>query len=325
MIIVTGGAGFIGSSIVAVLNQRGIDNIIIVDELGTDKKFKNLINLQFTDYLNKDDFIELVIDSDVYTDVETIFHMGACSSTTETDADYLIKNNYEYTKLLAEWSIEHNIRFIYASSAATYGDGEQGFVDDEEELNTLHPLNMYGYSKQLFDLWAKRNSLLDKIVGLKYFNVFGPNEYHKADMRSFILKSFEHIRNTGKVSLFKSGDPNYADGEYMRDFVYVKDAVDMTLFFMDNPDISGIYNIGTGNARTWNDMVKAVFAALDKKEDIDYIDMPDNLKKQYQYYTQADMTKLKTAGYKTETTPLEDAVKDYVCNYLIKGAYLGEE
>lgn len=323
MIIVTGGAGFIGSGLIAALNKRGIDNIIVVDELGSDQKFKNLIGLRFADYIDKDDFLELVIDSDVYTDVETVFHMGACSSTTETDADYLIRNNYEYTKLLAEWCIEHDIRFIYASSAATYGDGSKGFTDDDEKLNDLVPLNMYGYSKHLFDQWARRHDLLDKIVGLKYFNVFGPNEYHKADMRSFILKSFEQIRDTGKVKLFKSGDPDYADGEYMRDFVYVKDAVDMTLFFMDNPKVAGLYNIGTGRARTWNDMVKAVFAAMAKKPQIEFIEMPENLKKQYQYFTQADIAKLKTAGCKTETTTLEAAVRDYVSNYLIKRSLFG--
>ncbi|MFA5783347.1 MAG: ADP-glyceromanno-heptose 6-epimerase [Phycisphaerae bacterium] len=322
MIIVTGGAGFIGSAIVAALNKRGIDNIVVVDDLGSDLRWKNLVNLSFADYINKDDFLELVLEDDFHQDIKTIFHMGACSSTTETNASYLIQNNFQYTKLLASWAFEHDIRFIYASSAATYGDGSKGFSDDEEKLGELAPLNMYGYSKHLFDLWARRHGLLEQIVGLKYFNVFGPNEYHKADMRSFVLKSYEQIRSEGKVKLFKSYNPDYPDGQYKRDFLYVKDAVEMTLFFMDNPDVNGIFNIGTGNARTWNDMVKAVFAAMDKKPDIEFVDMPENLQKQYQYFTQADMTKLSKAGCKLSITPLELAVTDYVKNYLINNGYL---
>jgi ADP-L-glycero-D-manno-heptose 6-epimerase len=248
--------------------------------------------------------------------------MGACSSTTETNASYLIKNNYEYTKILARWTTDADIRFIYASSAATYGDGSAGFADDEEKIHTLKPLNMYGYSKQLFDLWAQRKGMLKKIVGLKYFNVFGPNEYHKADMRSFVLKAFEQINSTGKVRLFKSHKPEYKDGEQLRDFLYIKDAVDMTLFFFDNPKINGLFNIGTSNARSWNDLVNAVFDAMGQKTKIEYIDMPDSIRNQYQYFTQADTTKIKQAGYNKKITSLEDAVKDYVQNYLQKNGYL---
>ncbi|MBN1795303.1 MAG: ADP-glyceromanno-heptose 6-epimerase [Sedimentisphaerales bacterium] len=316
MIIVTGGAGFIGSNLVAALNQRGIDDILVVDQLGSDTKWTNLIELKFADYVESDDFIEMAIEGELDDSVQAVFHLGACTDTTETDTAYLLKNNYEYTKLLANWAVENNIRFIYASSAATYGDGSKGFSDDEENIAELSPLNMYGYSKQLFDLWAKRSGLLNKIAGLKYFNVFGPNEHHKADMRSFILKAYEQITADSKVRLFKSHNPDYADGEYKRDFVYVKDAVDMTLFFMDNPDVNGIFNVGTGKARTWNDMVKAVFTAMDKKPKIEFVPMPDNLKNQYQYFTQAEMEKLTNAGYNKPTTPLENAIKDYVCNYL---------
>jgi ADP-L-glycero-D-manno-heptose 6-epimerase len=320
MIIVTGGAGFIGSNIIAALNQRGINDILVVDELGSDTKWENLVGLSFADYIEKEDFLEITLEGQIEAPVEAVFHMGACSSTTETDASYLIKNNYEYTKLLAQWTTDNNIRFIYASSGATYGDGSKGFSDDEEKLDELRPMNMYGYSKHLFDLWAKRTGLLKKIVGLKYFNVFGPNEYHKADMRSFILKAFEQITATGKVKLFKSLNPDYADGEYKRDFIYVKDAVDMTLFFLDNPKVAGLYNIATGQARTWNDMVKAVFAAMDKRPNIEFIPMPENLQSQYQYFTEADMNKLCSAGYKTQTTLLEDAVMDYVKSCLEKRA-----
>ncbi|MBN2455353.1 MAG: ADP-glyceromanno-heptose 6-epimerase [Sedimentisphaerales bacterium] len=322
MIIVTGGAGFIGSALIAALNSRGIRDILVADELGCDQKWKNLRNLSFADYVEKDDFLRLVIDNKLTPAVEAVLHLGACSSTTETNASYFINNNYEYSKLLARWAADNNARFIYASSAATYGDGSAGFSDDEGEIHQLRPLNMYGYSKQLFDLWAKKNGLLKKIAGLKYFNVFGPNEYHKADMRSFVLKAFEQINATGKVRLFKSHKSEYKDGEQLRDFIYIKDAVEMTLFFLDNPKVNGLFNIGTATARNWNDLVKAVFDAMGKKPNIEYMDMPDSIRNQYQYYTCADITKLRNAGYKKPTTLLEDAIKDYVQNFLQKKEYL---
>jgi len=322
MIIVTGGAGFIGSAIISELNKRQLNDIIVVDELGNDSKWKNLRKLSFIDYLEKEDFLDMIINDQIDDTVEAIFHLGACSDTTETDASYLIKNNYEYTKVLATWAVDAGVRFVYASSAATYGDGENGFVDNEDEIATLKPLNMYGYSKQLFDLWASRTGLLDQIVGLKYFNVFGPNEYHKASMRSFILKSFEQIKENGKVNLFKSYHPDYKDGEQVRDFIYVKDAVDMTLFFLDNPDMNGIFNVGTATPRTWVDLVNAVFASMGIKPDINFVEMPDSIKNQYQYYTCADITKIREAGYDKKTTSLEDSIKDYVQNYLQKDEYL---
>jgi ADP-L-glycero-D-manno-heptose 6-epimerase len=323
MIVVTGGAGFIGSALIAALNKRGIDDILVVDRLGSDSRWKNLVNLRFADYIDKDEFLEMVAEDVVNFSTDAVFHLGACSSTTETDVSFLMENNFEYTKQLAQWTAEEGIRFIYASSAATYGDGENGFTDDESKLETLKPLNPYGYSKQLFDLWAKRNGFLDKIVGLKYFNVFGPNEYHKADMRSFVLKAFEQISSTCKVRLFKSHKPDYKDGEQKRDFLYVKDAVDMTLFFFDNPDIYGIFNLGAGIARSWNDLANAVFAAIGKKPNIEYIDMPDSICNQYQYFTEADITKLREIGYDKEITSLEESVGDYVTKYLERGAYLG--
>lgn len=322
MIIVTGGAGFIGSAIIAALNKRQITDILVVDQLGSDQKWKNLRNLSFSDYIEKDDFLDMVIDEQLDENIDAVFHLGACSDTTETDASYLIKNNYEYTKILAQWAAEADIRFIYASSAATYGDGSMGFADNENKIDKHRPLNMYGYSKQLFDLWVRGAGLLDQIVGLKYFNVFGPNEYHKANMRSFILKAFEQINANGKVNLFKSYNPDYRDGEQVRDFIYIKDAVEMTLFFLDNPDISGLFNIGTGTPRTWNDLVKAVFAAMGKKPRIEYIEMPDSIKNQYQYYTCADISKLRKAGYDKQPTSLEEAIKDYVQNYLQKDEFL---
>lgn len=323
MILVTGGAGFIGSAIVAELNARGISDILIVDILGKDQRWKNLRNLSYADYLEADDFSEMVSDADLDINLDAIIHMGACSDTTEADCSYLVKNNYEFSKLLAGWALEMDARFIYASSAATYGDGENGFADDEDALETLTPLNMYGYSKHMFDLWCKRQGLLDRFVGIKYFNVFGPNEYHKAGMRSFVIKAFEQINETGGVKLFKSHRPDYTDGGQLRDFIYVKDAVDMTLFFLENQDVSGIFNVGTGNARNWDDLAKATFMAMGKEPNIEYIVMPDNLRDKYQYFTQATMDKLRAAGYKNDTMTLEDAVTDYVQNYLMKEAYLG--
>ena len=322
MIIVTGGAGFIGSALIAALNKRQIKDILVVDELGTDLKWQNLRNLSFADYVEKDDFLEMVISDKLNSSLEAVFHLGACSDTTETNASYLIKNNYEYSKLLAQWATADNVRFIYASSAATYGEAEDGFKDNLEKIEILRPLNMYGYSKHLFDLWARRAGILKSIAGLKYFNVFGPNEYHKADMRSFVIKAFEQINTDGTVRLFKSYNSEFADGEQLRDFIYVKDAVDMTLFFYDHPQISGLFNIGTGKARSWNDLVKAVFAAMNKKTNIEYIEMPESIRKQYQYYTEADITILRKAGYDKDITNLEDAVKDYVQNYLHENRYL---
>ena len=323
MIIVTGGAGFIGSAIVWRLNQLGESKVIIVDDLGTDEKWKNLVPLKFEDFIHKDDFISIVIDKEIDFDISAVIHMGANSSTTEKNADLLFSNNYLYSKELAKYCLDKNIRFIYASSAATYGDGSLWFDDDESKLESLSPLNMYGYSKQLFDLWVKRNNAFKKIVGLKYFNVYGPNEYHKGDMRSVVHKAFEQVRNTGKVKLFKSLNPNYKDGEQLRDFIYIKDAVEMTLFFLNNPDKNGIFNIGTGKARNWNDMVAALFKAVGKHVNIEYIDLPQHLVSKYQYYTEASLDKIKKAGYDKPLTTLEEGVTDYVKSYLLRKLFLG--
>ena len=236
MIVVTGAAGFIGSALVWRLNKLGRNDIIIVDELGKDEKWKNLVNLDYYDFINKHVFLEKVEKDDVQFKIDAIIHMGANSATTEKDADHLMANNYEYTKKLAVWSVNHGVRFIYASSAATYGDGSLGFVDNDELCLKLRPLNMYGYSKNLFDIRALKKGLLDKIVGIKYYNVFGPNEYHKDDMRSVVHKAYEQVRDHGVVKLFKSYHPDYKDGQQMRDFVYVKDAIDMTLYFLDHPE-----------------------------------------------------------------------------------------
>ena len=324
--IVTGASGLIGSAVVWALNKAGETDILAVDHLGTSEKWKNLRALRFTDYMERDAFLEnLKNGASLLDGVEGIIHMGACSSTTETDATYLIHNNFEYTKILAELAVEKGIRFIYASSAATYGDGEQGYKDDESRIEALRPLNMYGYSKQLFDLWAKQNGLLNKITGVKFTNVYGPNERHKGGMRSMVCRSFEQISANGSVNLFKSCRPDYADGEQKRDFLYVKDAVDMVLFLLSRKDLTGLYNIGSGKAETWNSLVKAAFAAFGLEPVINYIDMPESLKAKYQYYTCADMDKMRAAGYTKEPMSLEDAIRDDIRTYLIPDKYLGDE
>jgi ADP-L-glycero-D-manno-heptose 6-epimerase len=326
MIVVTGGAGFIGSALVWALNRRGEDDILIVDQLHETEKWKNLVGLRFSDYLDKTVFIDQLTRGDFGDRIRAILHMGACSATTEKDADYLMENNYRYTARIAAWRETHpRCRLIYASSAATYGDGARGYGDDEAGLPHLRPLNMYGYSKHLFDLQALRQGWLKHIVGLKYFNVFGPNEYHKGDMRSVINKAYPQVRDEGRMRLFKSHRPDYQDGEQLRDFIYVKDAVNMTLFFLDHPDIGGIYNIGTGRTQSWNDVAAALFKAAGQPLTIEYIPMPDHLQGKYQYHTCADLTKLQDAGWSQPCRPLEDAIDDYVCRYLSTEAHLSSD
>jgi len=315
--IVTGGAGFIGSAFVWKLNSEGINDILIVDNLGETEKWKNLVNRSYADYVHKEDFRHM-LDEDILSadNIEAVVHLGACSSTTERDADYLMENNFHYTCDLAQWALSHDIRFVYASSAATYGNGSKGFDDDLDGIDRLRPINMYGYSKQLFDQWAIRRGLIDRMAGVKFFNVFGPNEYHKGDMTSVVFKSFRQIMDTGRVRLFKSHSPDYTDGGQKRDFVYVKDCVDVLWAFVRHPEINGIFNLGTGRARTWNDLVEAVFSAMNLPPQIDYIDMPESLRGQYQYFTEARMEKLQAAGLGADFHTLEEAVADYVKNHL---------
>ena len=317
-IIVTGGAGFIGANVVKRLNELGEDKIFIVDNLSISEKWKNLVDLSFEDYIHKDRFIDELKKDKFKLSVKAIIHLGARSSTTEKDVDFLMENNYEYTKELAKWSIKSNVRFIYASSAATYGDGSIGFSDNHYLIPKLRPLNAYGYSKQIFDLWALKKGFLDKIVGLKYFNVFGPRENHKGDMRSMVLKAYEQIKRDGKIRLFKSYNPKYKDGEQLRDFIYIKDAVEITLFFLEHPKLNGIFNVGTGIPRSWNDLAKAVFSALGTNPKIEYVDMPNEIRDKYQYFTKAEMEKIRKSGYTKPTLSLEEAVKDYILNYLEK-------
>lgn len=316
LIVVTGGAGFIGSGVIRHLNDKGMNNIVVVDELGTTEKWKNLVKKQVVEVLDKSQFFDWLEGRP--DAIEAFIHLGACTSTVETDASYLLENNYRFSMRLAEYAFVNEKRFIYASSAATYGDGSEGFVDDESKLDTLAPLNMYGLSKHLFDLWLKNQGALNKVVGLKYFNVFGPNEYHKGRMASAITHILPTAQKEGAIRLFKSSDPkNFGDGDQKRDFIYVKDVARMTCAFLEN-DATGIYNIGSGHAGTWNQVAQGVFKALNKPANIQYIDMPADLIGKYQNYTCADMKKTHAVLGKTaHCMPLEDSVVDYVSNYLL--------
>lgn len=320
IIILTGGAGFIGSCFLWKLNQEGVDSVIVVDNLSDDCKWKNLAGKRFIDYIQKDDFLD-ILESGKISHIEAIVHLGACSSTIINDAAYFLKNNYEYSKRLAVWADTHAARFLYASSAATYGDGSAGYDDAESKLYNLKPLNIYGYTKHLFDLWMLRSGLLKKTAGFKFFNVFGPNEYHKGEMMSVICKRFSDVKAGKPMRLFKSYRPEYKDGEQKRDYIYVKDAVEAMYYFFMKPHKTGIFNLGTGCARSWNDLAKAMFLALGKKPKIEYIKMPAQMRDKYQYFTQANMMKLRTAGCRHRFMSLEKAVKDYAA-YLDNGSYL---
>lgn len=313
--IVTGGAGLIGSNLVAALNARGIEDILVVDHLNHPGKEKNLGKLRYARYLDREAFRDALRAGQVGP-AKALFHLGACSSTTETDQAYLDDNNTGYTRELCEWCLASNTRFIYASSAATYGGGGFGYADDDAMTPRLQPLNLYGWSKQKFDLLALREGWLDKIVGLKYFNVFGPGEDHKGDMRSVVHKAFHQIRETGAFPLFRSHRPDYTDGGQVRDFIYVKDAVAVTLFFLDHPEVSGLFNCGTGTARSWLDLLRAVYAAMGREPALTFVDMPERLRDKYQYFTEADTRKLRAAGCGHAFLPLEEAVADYVRNNL---------
>lgn len=314
-VIVTGGAGFIGSALIWKLNREGIDDILVVDSLGTGEKWRNLSRLRFTDYVHKSPFLQQITTDTLLFAPDAIVHMGACSSTTEQNVDYLMANNYHYTRSLAEWAAARGVRFLYASSAATYGNGDGGFAD-HVDLCRLAPLNAYGYSKHLFDWFAERTGLLRQIVGLKFFNVFGPNEYHKGEMASVVFKAFHQIKEEGQVSLFSSCREECADGEQRRDFIYVKDCLEVMWWLLTHPEVNGLFNLGTGRARSWNSLAKALFAAMGFPVLIEYIPMPQRLREHYQYFTQANMDRLRSKGCPMNFRSLEESVADYVRNHL---------
>jgi ADP-L-glycero-D-manno-heptose 6-epimerase len=303
----------------------GIQNILIADFLGSDDKWKNLAPLQFADYIEAGSLLKRIENAaHLFSDISAIFHLGACSNTSERDATYLIHNNFGFTKTLAHFAVENGRRFVYASSAATYGAIETT-LSETVSLSTLRPLNMYAYSKQLFDCYAERAAILPRITGLKYFNIFGPNEDHKAEMRSVVHKALHQILETGRVSLFKSYRPEFPDGEQRRDFMYVKDAVDATVFLAEHVSGDGLFNIGSGKATTWLELANAIFDALGRERQIEFIEMPENLRNKYQYFTCANIEKLRSAGFNQPITPLAAAVRDYIQNYLLPGLKLGDE
>ena len=323
--VVTGGAGLIGSAVIWGLNNQNLNNVWLVDdwEDGSLKK-RNLERLDFRRALRVDGFRDLIRrDDPELSDIGTIIHLGACSSTTETDEDYLHDNNFLYTRELCERSLSNGVRFVYASSAATYGDGTLGMDDEDDDLNKFEPLNLYGWSKHKFDLLAQEQGWLDQITGLKYFNVYGPNEEHKGDMRSVVSKAYEQIARTGRMTLFRSHRPDYRDGEQMRDFLYVKDAVRITLWIAENEQAKGLFNLGNGTARTWLDLGSSIFSALGQEPNIEFVDMPEILRDKYQYFTEAKIAKLRSCGYKDEFFSLEEAVRDYVTGYLAPDRRLG--
>lgn len=320
MILVTGAAGFIGSVIVKHLNDIGIQDIMICDHFESGEKWKNLRGLKYDSFIQVEDLFEHPIWKK-QAPLKAIYHMGACSDTTELNMDYLYSNNTEFTNKLLTFAAQKNIPIVYASSAATYGAGDQGYSDDHKGVSKLKPLNKYGYSKQLSDEWILKQKKKPKVwFGVKFFNVFGPNEYHKGKMSSVVYQSFNQINEVGEVKLFKSHRPEYEDGEQLRDFVYVKDVVRAMIELIESgkkkPSLSGIYNLGTGEARSFHDLVKGTFLAMNKEPRIKFIDMPVDLRNQYQYFTQAEMKKLQKALPKFKFMKLEEAINDYVKNHL---------
>jgi len=321
MIVITGGAGFIGSNLVNGLEKQTQEPLVICDTLGTDQKWRNIAKRQIDELVAPDQLLEFIKLHG--RDINIIYHMGAISSTTESDADLVYRTNCKLSKDLLHASVENDIRFIYASSAATYGDGTKGFEDDTsaEFLGQLQPLNVYGWSKQWFDRYVMNRKIAQaplppQYVGLKFFNVYGPNEYHKGSQQSVVPKIFREVQGGGPIRLFKSGNPNYKDGQQTRDFVWVGDCVNVMLWLKDAPKVNGIYNVGTGQARTFYDLAMAVNKALNQSSEVEFFDMPEVLNDTYQYYTQANLNRLRQAGYTAEFTSLEQGVGTYVQDYL---------
>jgi len=323
MIIITGGTGFIGSNIVAGLERAGYKNVVVADWLGEDEKWKNIAKRNLFDIVLPEELDAFL--KKYCTEIETIVHMGAISTTTERDVDKIVRANIRGTWDLWEFCRDYSKRFIFASSAATYGAGENGFEDDDsqEYLNRLRPLNPYGWSKAFIDrkiagivATGEKHRLPPQFVGLKFFNVYGPNEYHKGGQKSVAAHIFPKVKNDETVPLYKSYNPRYEDGGQLRDFVWVGDIVDVTLWLLEHPQVSGLFNVGSGEARSFADLAKAVWSAMKKTPKITYVDMPEGLREQYQYYTQANITKLRTAGYTKEMTRLEEGIGIYVRDFL---------
>jgi ADP-L-glycero-D-manno-heptose 6-epimerase len=319
MILITGAAGFIGSAVACTLNRQGRKDLILCDRLGKSEKWKNIPGLQYSRFVHSDELFVYLMDDSQAKEIEAVIHLGACSDTTETDMDYLLENNVNYSIGLCRWSIENNVRFVYASSAGVYGDGSLGFSDSDELTHKLRSLNKYGFSKWMFDLWVLNNGFIDKVAGLRYFNVFGPNEYHKAKMASVVFHACPQALESGTVKLFESHREDVKHGEQARDFIYIDEAVDITLFLLKNNAACGIFNAGSGRAHTFNELAHGVFEGVGKEPVIRYFPMPEELRERYQYFTRADMTRLKKAGYKEQEDRFKEYVAVYVKKYLVPG------
>lgn len=320
MIVITGAAGFIGSCLVGRLNAEGYNDLVLVDDFSNADKNKNLAGKTYSAQVHRNDF-EQWIDAN-QNQIEFIFHIGARTDTTEFDVEVFNRLNLNYTKMVWNKCVQYGLPLVYASSAATYGLGELGYDDNESLIPQLKPLNPYGESKNDFDIWALQQERKPYFwAGLKFFNVYGPNEYHKSRMASVIMHGYNQIKNTGMMRLFRSHNPNYTDGGQMRDFVYVKDLVNVCYFLMHHRKNNGIYNLGSGTARKFIDLAKATFTSMGVPENIEFVDTPVDIRDKYQYFTEANMTKLKAIGYDTPFHTLEEGVKDYVQNYLTEGKY----
>lgn len=317
VVVITGAAGFLGSVLCRRLNEQGEERLLLVDELGTGEKWRNLVKCHYLDFLPKTEFLRRVTAGGLDLPVRAVVHLGARSATTEADAGFLYENNVRYTMTLCRWALERGARVLVASSAATYGNGEHGFDDAPALLPRLRPRNAYAWSKHRVDQWLAMQGLLDRVASLKFFNVFGPNEYHKGPMRSVALQAFEQVRAGGRVRLFASHRDDYADGGQLRDFVSVKDCAAVMAWLLEHPEANGLFNVGTGQARSFRELAEAVFQAMDLPPAIDYIPMPESLRAGYQYYTQARMDRLRLAGYHAPFLTLEEAVADYVRGHLL--------
>jgi ADP-L-glycero-D-manno-heptose 6-epimerase len=319
MILITGAAGFIGSAVAHALNRQGETDLVLCDRFGTGDKWKNLLGLRYRRFIDREALFDCLREPAIARDIRGIVHLGACSDTTEGNMDYLRANNLDYSISLCQWALERDVRFVYASSAAVYGDGALGFSDADALTPRLRPLNKYGFSKWMFDMWILENNHAGSVAGLRYFNVFGPNEYHKGSMASVVVRAFPDARSRGRVRLFESHRADVAHGEQARDFIYIDEAVDITIFMLNTRRACGIFNAGTGRAHTFNELARGIFDGLGTEPAIDYFPMPDELRGRYQYYTCADMARLQSAGYVVGPDRFREFVAGYVQDYLVPG------
>jgi len=319
MILITGASGFIGSALACALNRQGSSDLILCDRFGKNEKWQNLLGVSFHRFIHRDELFDFLGCPSNAAQITSVVHLGACSDTTQTDMDYLLENNVNFSIRLCQWALDNDVRFVYASSAATYGDGSLGFSDADELTPKLRPLNKYGFSKWLFDMWVLQHGLQNHVAGLRYFNVFGPNEYHKGTMASVIYRTMPQAVNDGRIRLFESHRSDFAHGEQARDFIYIDEIIDITCFVLRTRQANGIFNAGTGRAHTFNELARGVFDGLGRQPVIDYFPMPEELRGRYQYYTCADMARLRQAGYTPGPDRFRDFVARYVRDYLAPG------